>query len=114
MTWRQMQLKGVPADLKAALVEEAMRRRTNVADVIVSGLADHYALEVDDNARRKVFRPSLPYGDSIVLRVPDALLPLLVEDQARHRTTRSGAALAILAARMGIQYDPPQRGKVAA
>jgi len=110
MRWVQTQLKPVPEELKAALAEEAMRRRTNVADVIVSELAGFFNVPVASTARRKAFRPSLPYGDTIVLRVPDNLLWPLVEHAREQRTTRTGAALSVLAALVGVDYEPPQRG----
>lgn len=114
VVWRQTQLKHVPEELKAALAEEAMVRRTNVADVIVSTLAAHFGLEVDSSSRRKAFRPSLPYGDNIVLRVPEPLLVELMRAAAKWRTTRSGEALAILAEAFGVTYERPFRGKVKA
>jgi myo-inositol-1-phosphate synthase len=90
----------MPASLKAALVRETARRRSNVNDVAAGILADAFAVEyAPSGRRRKVLAGSSPV---ILLRVPQNLKDEIQTEASRTGANANDIILAALADGLGI------------
>ena len=103
----QIIVRGIPPELKAALVAEARRGLTSVNAVIVGILAEHFGVDYDGTARR-----TTASGESTQQQVvmPRELGRLIHDRSWDERRPKSQIIIGLLCERYGLDYTPPARG----
>lgn len=99
-------VRGVPPDLKAALIADSAARGSNMSDVAVDILAATLGVAFTPSGG-KTKDPSL--GDQLQLRMPQQLHRALWSAVQETPYTRNGLILMILARHYAIRYTPARR-----
>jgi myo-inositol-1-phosphate synthase len=99
----------MPAPLKAALVRETARRRSNVNDVAVGILAEEFGVPYTPSGRRrKVLAGSSPV---LLLRVPQEMKSAIRAEASRRDSNANDVILAALAEGLGVPSASNRKGK---
>lgn len=107
MSYVQILVRGVPADLKQKIVEDAERRGLTMTEVVVGILADEFRVKYEPTGR-----PTLTTGDSpdLVLRAPKALRTKINVRAAQVDGTARGVVIETLSRHYGdASADPGRR-----
>lgn len=97
-----MLIRGVPADLKAAVISDAEKREIGMNDVIVGILAARYSIKFETSDRKMTSTPGL--SADLVLRMPDTLRRAIAVDAAK----RGGSQRAVVVAAVARHYGMPE------
>lgn len=101
-------VRGIPPELKAALVAEARRGLTSVNVVAVGILAEHFGVDYAGNGRMTTATAESTQQE---FTMPEALGYALGFLSVKERRPKSQIILAILCDHYGIAYTPPTRGR---
>jgi len=95
-----MLVRGVPADLKAAVIADAEARASGMNDVIVGVLAARYSVKFEASDRKMTATPGL--SADLVLRMPDSLRRAIAVDAAKRGSTQRAIVVATLSRHYGM------------